>query len=255
MKKPNLVYTIALDPPGSTTYRRMATILVSSLLRSAFDGEILVFRNTPEPLFEAGHENLREVHVDDADPFTFKFRVQSQINGRDFDRILFLDCDCLVLRNVDHLLVGEWDIAWQPELGKPIQDRVFRAYLTPEEDATLERDGANSGVWAVRGERYNGVLLEWERIYNSPSQSPSQAYDQPAWNRLLLDFPVRKEPLEHLEVMFPMYLHPLFKRYRDAAIVHVCGISLARKLEFLLGLYLQIFQRDEALQLVRGVDP
>lgn len=38
----NLVYTVAIDRPGQTGHRNMAKMLVSSLLRTRFSGDIMV---------------------------------------------------------------------------------------------------------------------------------------------------------------------------------------------------------------------
>ena len=62
-KKRNLVYTLALDPAGATGHRNLAKMLVSSLLRTRFSGDILVFHNSPAPLFMVAREGVREVRM------------------------------------------------------------------------------------------------------------------------------------------------------------------------------------------------
>ncbi|MGI8605403.1 MAG: hypothetical protein ACR2OZ_20710 [Verrucomicrobiales bacterium] len=47
----HLAYTVAFDAPGSPGHRMMAKMLASTLLRTYFDGDVIVFRNSPDPLF------------------------------------------------------------------------------------------------------------------------------------------------------------------------------------------------------------
>ena len=54
----HLAYTVAFDPPGSPGHSSMAKMLASSLLRTYFGGDIIVFRNSPEPLFRVERKGL-----------------------------------------------------------------------------------------------------------------------------------------------------------------------------------------------------
>ena len=69
---------------------------------------------------------------------------------RTLQKVIFLDCDTLVLRNIDHLLEGDWDVAYQPEKGSRITTSQFSCFLTDEERATMNEPGVNSGTIAVR---------------------------------------------------------------------------------------------------------
>ena len=110
----NLVYTLALDREGETGHRNLAKLLVSSLLRTRFTGDIFVFHNSPAPLFLVARDGVREIHLDVTektdDPRVFagcaqsrKHAVAEHIDGTRYDRIMFIDCDAVVLRNIDHL--------------------------------------------------------------------------------------------------------------------------------------------------------
>jgi hypothetical protein len=61
--KPDLIYTIAFDPPGCGGTRQTAKMLASSLLRTGFAGHIIVFRSTDEPLFRVERLGLEEQHI------------------------------------------------------------------------------------------------------------------------------------------------------------------------------------------------
>ena len=56
----------------------------------------------------------------------WKYKVAELIeNPEQYDKILFLDCDSLALRNIDHLLEGDWDIRYQPPAGPAGQRAQF----------------------------------------------------------------------------------------------------------------------------------
>jgi hypothetical protein len=59
--KPHLVYTIAFDPPGKVGTRVMAKMLAASLMRTHFAGDIVIFRNSPTPMFLVERKGLEEV--------------------------------------------------------------------------------------------------------------------------------------------------------------------------------------------------
>lgn len=134
-----------------------------------------MFRNSPAPLFLVERKGLDEVFLETPDMYgqerasfawCWKYRVAPLIeNPEQYDKILFVDCDSLALRNIDHLLEGEWDIRYQPERGKPMNGKSFNAFLTEEEMAVAaSRDGANSGTLAVRGSIFHEVMEEWQAI-------------------------------------------------------------------------------------------
>jgi hypothetical protein len=254
----HLAYTIALDPPGAVGHRSMAKVLAGSLLRTFFGGDVVVFRNTEDALFPLGRRGLEEVCVETPDyggvadrqeAWRYKFRVREHLDVSGYDKVLFLDADCLVLRNIDHLLDGDWDIAWMAEgPGRPITLPQFHCFLTDEEMRTLGgRPGANSGTLAVRAEIYDEVMAEWERIDLGPTTRTRHCSDQASWNRLLLDADQhgwRTKRFERDEVQFPLFLHPNYHDYKDAAILHGIGGTVGEKRRFLWGMYLQTYYYD-----------
>ena len=96
----HLVYTLALDhPPGALGHFTMAKFLVLSLLRTHFDGDIVVFKNSDVPLFMVPRAGVREVFIQTPDPESelywdyaqsFKFRVRHHLEVADYDKVLFL---------------------------------------------------------------------------------------------------------------------------------------------------------------------
>ena len=62
--KKNLVYTVAFDSPDSESYRFLGKMLASSLVRTFFTGDIIVFRNSASPLFLVERKGLEEVYLE-----------------------------------------------------------------------------------------------------------------------------------------------------------------------------------------------
>jgi hypothetical protein len=260
----HLLYTIAIDPPGSPGHRTLAKMLVSSLLKTWFTGDIVVFRNTSEPLFQVPRQGVTEYEIetpdyhgvaDEQEAWRYKFRVREHLKVKGYDKVVFLDADCLALRNIDHLLEGEWDIGWYPEPGRSVTLPQFHCFLTDGELRLLKsRMGANSGSLAIRAERYHEVMEAWEKIDLGPTKRPRECSDQASWNRFLLDTPLKKHPFEKGEIQFPLFLHPSFHEWKNAALVHAIGGMTREKMRFLWGLYIQTFYFDDRATMLNLIE-
>jgi hypothetical protein len=275
---PHLAYTIAFDAPNSETYRFLGKMLASSLVRTYFTGDIVVFRNSPAPLFLVERKGLHEVFLDTPQvggqsgaeaAWCWKYKVARLIeHPEQYDKILFLDCDCLALRNLDELLEGDWDIRYQPERGTRMEGRKYNAFLTEEElKRAAQREGVNSGTLAVRGCYFHEVMRRWQEIDEGETQRDSGFRDQASWNALLLREeardvagppapadgtmsglgslpPLKIEPFPAGEVQFPGYLDPCYQSYSKAALTHNILPDTKEKIEFTFGLYMRTFFCD-----------
>jgi hypothetical protein len=271
--KPFLAYTVAFDAPGSGGCRQMARMLGASMARTFFGGDFLIVRNSPEPLFLVQREGLREyyVEVEEAPASDFEGGAKAEAERRtrvamewkavvaeevigetveDYSWVLFVDVDCLALRNLDHLFQGheeEVGILYQAEAERRIQESVFNGYLSHDEMRGLSRNGINSGTLAVRADLYREVMAEWLRIQRTKPQRPTQWAEQGAWNRLVLDAAKHgwtARPFEAHEIQFPLHLDKDWKKYREAALLHCLGGTQAEKIEFMFGMYMQKFFHD-----------
>ena len=101
-------------------------------------------------------ERLTEGQVDESDitlknlralAQSFKHEVADQIDASAYDRVMFIDCDSVALRNIDHLFEGDWDLAVYGEPETSIRDYA-RAFLNKHEQQHLEGLGYNSATWA-----------------------------------------------------------------------------------------------------------
>lgn len=254
----NLLFTVAFDPPGEGGMRQLAKMLGSSVVRTGFSGDMAIFRNTEAPIFAAGRPGIEEVLLPtpplEGSPLadharSWKPHVTGFIEPDNYAWIVFLDADCLCLRNIDHLLSErQGDILYQPDRRRRITEAPFHAYLTEEEmTAAAPRQGISSGTWAVRGHCFAAVMEAFAGIMQRPPQRGSHWLEQGAWNRLILDAAAhgwRAEAFEPHEIQFPLSADPDWNLYRDAAIVHASGPSVMDRIPFLFGLYMQRFFWD-----------
>lgn len=265
-----LLYTVAFDQPESNLNRLMAKMLVNSLLRTYFSGKILVFRNGPKPLFRLEQREVAEIEVPEGDlPWEgwqarsvyFKMAARKFIDPTGFSNVIFMDADCLALRNIDHLFGGEgWDIRYQMEPNRTIAGPYgegFNAYFTDSDLSKWKnREGVNGGTWAIRAGLFHQIMQEWEQIDELPTHRVKYAKEQPAWNRLILDSRLRTQRFERDEIQFPgLEGGTLPKDYLGAALVHANGMNQAQKLEFLTGLYYARFMSDPRMHLIEASNP
>lgn len=264
MSERNLIYTIAFDPAGYCAHQGMAKILVSSLLRTYFSGDILVFRNSAEPLFHLERGGLSEIFIDSIndDPgettdiaWRWKYRARHYFDASQYDRVMFIDADCIALRNIDHLLEGHWDITYQQERSEPITTSDFNGYLTEKEMDSLRRPGINSGSFAIRGRIFDSVMEHWEKVHEGPALRQTTFLEQSAWNRVILDTVYKTRVFERDAIMFPCRRESEFSNYLDAGVLHAQGVGIVEKMRFLFGTYAHTFQFDENLTLLRLLEP
>jgi hypothetical protein len=281
----NLIYIIAFDRPGLRGGRTMSKLLCSSLLRGFWSGQIVVFRNFEAPLFPVERKGLEEVFIGTPNFGTWgefmngaleaRFRAVEWIKRPEqYEWIIYLDADCLALRDVEHLFTGDADLLVQPERGKPLEDIVFNGYLdeTPENQETtldgkatdgdgnaagmdrhdragrnswLGRDGINAGTFAVRGEKFTELMTEWRRIYESKPVRHSEFRDQTAFNKLLLNTSLRVKPFERGEIMFPFHIEMGFLEYKEAALLHFAGGKQKDKIDLAFALHMMRTYGDE----------
>ena len=255
----HLLYLIALDPPNGITNRLLAKLAVSSLLRTWFSGDIVLLRNTPEPVFPVERKGLQEMEITDPDydaastkergdiAMRWKWRARHLLKVEGYDKVVMMDADWLALRNIDHLLEGDWDAAWCPERGgRSVVDHWFHCFLTDDEMVSLaHHPGANGGILAVAARHYHALMEEWERIDNGPVTRSRICSDQASMNRLLLDTKLKKHRFEAGELTFPLLWDTAYAEYSGSALVHGAGGNSKEKHRFLFGLYMQAFYHDD----------
>ncbi len=242
----------------------MAKFLVLSLLRTRFDGDIVVFKNSEAPLFMVPRAGVREIFIEtpapDGERFwdyaqAFKFLVRHHLDVSGYDKVLFLDADCLALRSIEPLLEGDWDLAVYAEPGSSAGSEWFNCFISEEEGATLDAEGINGGALAVRAELFHEVLAEWERIHFGPSPRPKFFADQAALTRLVIDTPLRTRRFSRAEMTTPLGYDQSPASYFASRLVHLAGTGdFELKLRFMFGLYLNTFFFDRDATLLHILD-
>lgn len=269
----NLVYTVAYDLPGERTSRIMAKLLCCSLFRSLWNGSVFVFHNSPHLILPVSRPKLTEIYIDDseyvddaadkdADPakvalhraLRARFELAARIeNPEQYDWIIYLDADCLVFRDIEHLLRDDADIIVQPESGRSLlKEAAFNGYLNdgdpkdiPSSNSWLGRDGINAGTFAIRGALFHQFVADWRRIFESPPDRHVRFRDQTSFNKLLLNTDLRVKPFEKGEIVFPFHLNPNFLDYRHGAVLHFVGGKQNDKIGLAFALYMMMSFGEE----------
>lgn len=261
----HLIYTIALDhPPGARGHRTMAKMLVLSLLRTGFDGDIMVLKNSPEPLFLVARKGVREMLIDVGDPGAldywdhvqaWKFRLHDLLEVDGYDKVMFMDADHMALGDVTPMLEGSWDLGFYREPGTWIGHENYNCFFTKTEARHCKDQGINAGMFAVRASRYHAVMAEWARIFDGPAKREKHFTDQAALNRLIKDSSRRMRVFTREEVAYPFSHDPLPQHYFSARVVHLAGSTdLHEKLRFMFGLYFNTFFFDPGALLMQMME-
>jgi hypothetical protein len=243
----------------------MAKFLVLSLLRTRFDGDIVVFKNSPAPLFMVPRAGVREVIIDAGEPAaqeefwdyaqSWKFRVRDLLDVRGYDKVLFLDADFLALDSIAPLFEGDWDLRAYAEPGTHAGMLYFNTFIAEDEPAWNGHEGVNGGALAVRAELYHEVMAAWEAIHSGPAPRPKYFADQAAITRLVIDTPLRKRMFTEDDVSMPLSYHPRAERYLASRLVHLAGTrDFNLKLRFMFGLYMSTFYFDRQASLLHILD-
>jgi hypothetical protein len=181
-----------------------------------------------------------------------KHAVTAQIPTSQYEKVMFIDCDAVVLRNIDHLFAGTWDFAVTTEVNTQIRHLPYGGYLTPRERKNLIRPGFNSGTWAVSARRFKKLLRWWREVEMKP-MSGRFLREQSAFNRVALDWDGIRHEWPRSEVALPMVAGNLqtYGEFSSAAIVHMAsGAPADYKLRFLFGMYAATFLFDPQLALL-----
>jgi len=253
----HLIITLALDLPGELAQYHLAKLLISSLLRTRFSGEILAIHTAPNPLFLVARAGVREVRISlprnaprGSEFITFaqsqKHEIGHHIDVSRYDRIMFIDCDSVALRSVDHLFNGEWDLAVVHDTGSRIQGMYWGGYLTDEERATLTCAGVNSGTFVLRADRFHELLETWREIERVPVAGCLR--EQSAFNRLVLDWKGPTHVIDSSEVALPFVTNAHYRDCITAALVHAAGGGTPEdRARFLYGLFAATYLCDSQM--------
>lgn len=260
-----LIYTVAYDNKDSRVYQGLAKLLASSIIRSGFTGEMVVFHNGEEPLFKSRREGLFEMGVDlPEDPGTItedtvltvpeqrwalKHRVSSiLLEEFSWDRLLFIDADCLVVGPLGPVFEGDFELAVYREPRQPMTRLSFNCFLTEEEMSGLNVEGINSGIFCMDRSVAPDFFSSWEEASARKEQRTRACTDQAALNRVVLDKGYR---LKEFGNLVSMPYHTDMGRCAESgkSIIHWIGLTGYGKLQASFGKYMEKYLFDPSLTL------
>jgi hypothetical protein len=182
-----------------------------------------------------------------------KYKAFHFLNPEAYEKIMFVDSDCLFLRNPDSLFSLDADIAYTEEEHHDITYEWHFAYLTDEEMATLKRPAINSGCWWVRSEHFPAVMTEWRRINRRPPLRPRRCSDQSAWVRLVLDTNLRTQPFPAKAIGFPHSQKKTMLEHEAATVLHFTMTDAAHRLASMYGFYMKRFELSAMPKLLESL--
>jgi hypothetical protein len=221
----------------------------------------MVFHNSPAPLFMVPRMGVTEVRLDlprparDVTDFAMlaqscKHAVLRRIKTEHYEKVMFLDSDCVVLRNIDHFFKGDSELRVFPEPGTKIQDDSYCGYLGKAETRSLRREGMNSGTWVVAADRFGDLLTRWRKTELLRLRQKCHLREQSAFNRVVLDWDGKVSELPLGEIALPLCNRLLshYRVYSNSAIVHAAGgDGVTFKLRFLFSTFMGAFLFDPQL--------
>lgn len=231
----DLVYLVAI---GAAEGRFLQAVewCVTSLRRwGGYAGEVAVITDqAPHALPASVRAEATLVCVDESrlrDPaharsahdryLVARLRVHHLIDLAAYDRVLYVDCDVLAIRDIGPLLAGLDTFRYSREF-QPMSAPMYSGCLT---DAEMEearwRRGINSGVFGAPAPYLGECLDRWQALLDT--RPHAQAYDQAALNALVLRGLIRARPLPAFSVGYPV-LADFAEHFRaQTCLLHYCG--------------------------------
>lgn len=248
-----LCYTVALDMNEVKCYRQQARMLVASLKRSGFKGDIKIIHNGDTEIFDHPHPEVEEIGIDvpasTAHCYRVKFRARDLLSTEGYDWVMFLDTDFIVSCSLDGWFAGSEIIRFATEPSFNIDGPQFNGFLTDEEMVSLKREGINSGAFVVRADHFHEVMSRWEEL-DALDSPRCKLGDQHAWNRLLVDTVLPTKVLADPEVSY-FYRNSHFMEMLKAPVLHFCGIDNGERTLAMQAKFISHFHTDGDGTLIR----
>lgn len=158
----NLIYTTAFGEPY---YSELADELVKSLIRAGYHGDIIVLTDKEREF--PGHAVAKAVKV--VNGLWKCALLQTDIDIKKYEKILFLDSDISVIRNPALLFALEGIHIAMEDF--PLHENAMNSqFLTPEEKLRAkEKDliSVNAGTFIVPGALAEKFFIMWETAWRN----------------------------------------------------------------------------------------
>jgi glycosyltransferase involved in cell wall biosynthesis len=263
-KPHNLIYLVAVGI-DDRRFVTMAHWCVESLTRwGQFDGDIAILTDaTSAELFEGlgtlaeivavGEDLLWNEDHDRGRSERFqmaRLNVGRVIDLTRYDTVMYLDVDILAVKDVRPLFESVTEFRYAREFVPMSGHPAYSASLTVEElEEARWRRGINSGTFVAPAAVLASCLEAWgDELNRSP---PTDAYDQPALNAVILRNKFPSAPLAALSVGFPIMAN-FVDHYSDSTILlHYAGATDTAL--FLMERNLRELQTGQPLNSEQGV--
>ena len=239
MNSPPFLFASALiDPPNLRIARQLGKIQASSLLRFLFNGEIVLWRNFPDPLFTVERRSLHEINfalgkpprlVGDLEQITRGSRLRLAISLEEhvdrYSWIVLAHEDVIALRNWDHLFENiEGDIL-----------------VSERKNGTLD-----AGFTAIRSDCYLQFVEAWRHW----SGEGADSYECDFLREVIERAQLKAVHIERGEMVRPFEESCGVSEMMEAAVVHLAGGSAEEKLKLAFALHMmRIFGDKDGLVL------
>ena len=239
---PLLVLT-SMDADRSANRALLAKGCASSLMRNLFSGDLLIVRNSLEPVFRVDRKRLDEKAITlptETDPLS-RFQTDLRALSEHLETleiaprqwVLIASAASVALRNIDHLL--------PPDAAGPFAPPQIEFYWNRTTCGSGKQDLATPGFWAVRGEHLSMVLAHWKDALQHGQFSSNEEI----WTRVVRELPLKKRHFEHGEVIAPLISAIDWELVTKAAFITLPSWPDQEARKFLQALYLGTVFADD----------
>jgi hypothetical protein len=248
---------IVEDAECASSVHAVLRLVSSSLLRSLFTGELVIFRTGEMPLYKVERAQVTEVPVEipvsgngEAEKRRasreFLFNLCTQIKPEPRQWVIVADPAGIALRNIDHLIPPDLPGPYAPPEVDFLWARVHEGGGGP-------RDEAGPGLWAVRGEFLPLVLERWKAAWEA-EPNVGMADERRIWSDVVRNLPLRKKAFERGEVVCPAVCAVDWRALCSAAYVSIPDWPETERWKFLQALYFVTYFGDETGMMVNVLE-
>lgn len=230
----DLVYLVVIGTVEPRFVQAVELCVTSLRTWGRYSGEVAVVTDHPEAMPRAVRAEARMVRVDEREIrddahvrndyeryFVGRLLVHRVVDVTAYDRVMYIDCDILAIRNVAPLLDGLDCFRYSREF-QPMSAPMYNECLSDTELAEARwRRGINSGVFAAPGDYLGECLDRWKALLDTRPQS--QSYEQAALNALVLRGLIRARPLPAFSVGYPVLADFSEHLRPQTCLLHYCG--------------------------------
>jgi hypothetical protein len=170
--------------------------------------------------------------------YRVKYLVANMLPS-DAEWVMYIDPDCLMLRNPEALFSSEADVLFSEEPWSTVRCGPNNAYLTDDKMEHCSHVAINAGAFAIRGAAFLEFVRRWSQTDESPAVRHNCAQDQPPFVRTILDWEGKTAPFRKpFEVCYPEYQDIRLSGLLAAGLLHFNGVQAPEKLRRMLGFYM-----------------